>query len=144
VLEQHFDHFERYGLAGGVRMIWMGDLGFDFMEKVKNEITLPAVDILFAPHHGRDSGTVPSEWLEQMDPKLIIIGEAPSEHLNYYDSYNAITHNSAWDIVMNCEIGSTHFFVSNPDYTVNFLDNEFFADSDFYGKYLGTLKTTRG
>jgi beta-lactamase superfamily II metal-dependent hydrolase len=133
-----------YGMAGGARMMWMGDLEFDFMENVKDAINLPAVDVLFAPHHGRDSGTVPGKWLEQMDPKLIVIGEAPSKHLNYYDGYDTITQNTAWDIVMFCETGKTHFFVSNPDYTVDFLDNEFLADSDSHGKYLGTLKTTRG
>ena len=47
-------------------------------------------------------------WLEQMNPKLIIIGEAPSIHLNYYVSYDTITQNSAGDITLDCEPGQTH------------------------------------
>lgn len=132
-----------YALAGGARFAWMGDLECDFMEKVKNEITLSPLDVLFAPHHGRESGTVPSEWLGQMDPHIVIIGEAPSEHLNYYDGYNTITQNSAWDITLDCVTGKTHIYVSNSDYSVDFLDNECLPNSD-YGKYLGTLQTKRG
>lgn len=132
-----------YALAGGARFAWMGDLEFDFMEKIKNEIALNPVDILFAPHHGRDSGTVPTEWLEQMDPRLVVIGEAPSEHLNYYESYNTITQNSSWDITFDCVTRKIHIYVLNPDYSVDFLDNENLPNS-LYGKYLGTLQTTRG
>lgn len=133
-----------YARASGARFMWMGDLECNFMEKIKDEITLMPVDILFAPHHGRDSGTVPGEWIDQMDPKLIVIGEAPSEHLNYYDGYNTLTQNSAWDITLDCLAGKTHIYVSNSDYSVDFLDDEYLPDSQFYGKYLGTLQTMRG
>ena len=34
---------------------------------------------MFAPHHGRDSGKIPVSILEQMDPKIVVIGEAPSK-----------------------------------------------------------------
>ena len=47
----------KYSLNGGVTAIWMGDLETDFMEAIKNAITLPKADLLFAPHHGRKSGT---------------------------------------------------------------------------------------
>ena len=40
-----------YSLKDGVNMAWFGDLETDFMEKIKNEITWPHVDIPFAPHH---------------------------------------------------------------------------------------------
>jgi beta-lactamase superfamily II metal-dependent hydrolase len=126
-----------YRLDHGVSVLWMGDLESDFMEKIKDEITLNRADVLFAPHHGRDSGTVPPEWLEQIDPKLIIVGEAPSEHLNYYDGYNTITQNSALDITMDCLKGKTHIYALNDDYGVDFLEDEYLADD--YGKYIGTL-----
>lgn len=83
----------RYSIKDSGSMIWMGDLETDFMEKIQEEITLPETDVLFAPHHGRASGKVPTKWLEQMNPGLIIIGEAPSEYLHYYDGYNVITQN---------------------------------------------------
>jgi beta-lactamase superfamily II metal-dependent hydrolase len=126
-----------YRVAGGASVMWMGDLESDFMDKIKDEITFDPIDILFAPHHGRDSGKVPSEWLEQMDPKLIIIGEAPSEHLNYYYGYDTLTQNSAWDIALECVSGKTHIYVLNGDYSVDFLDNEYKPDD--YGNYIGTL-----
>jgi beta-lactamase superfamily II metal-dependent hydrolase len=50
----------------------MGDLETDFMERIKDEIELPQVDILFAPHHGRD--TPPKKWLDEMDPQIVIMG----------------------------------------------------------------------
>jgi hypothetical protein len=123
--------------TGGGKVLWMGDLESDFMDKIKDEVAMEATDILFAPHHGRDSGKVPAEWLEQMEPQVIIIGEAPSEHLNYYSGYNTITQNSAGDITMECVEGKTHFYVSNYDYSVDFLDDE--NKTDDCGKYIGTL-----
>src|SRR5260370_36204550 len=52
-----------YSLKGGATILWMGDLEVDFMDKIKDKITMDAADILFAPHHGRDSGTVLADWL---------------------------------------------------------------------------------
>ena len=129
----------RYQKAEGAKIMWMGDLESDFMEKIRDEVTLDRTDILFAPHHGRDSGTIPAEWLDQIQPKLIVIGEAPSEHLNYYDGYNKITQNSAWDITFECISGMTHVFVLNDKYSVDFLENENVFDS-YGGKYIGTLR----
>lgn len=127
----------KYALDGGVTILWMGDLEADFMEEIKDEITMVPADILFAPHHGRDSGKVPTDWLEEMNPKLIVIGEAPSEYLNYYDGYDTITQNSAGDITFECVSGKTHVYVSKQNYSVDFLNDESMPDT--YGKYIGTL-----
>ncbi len=124
-----------YSLNNGVTMLWMGDLETDFMESVQSELTMPSVGILFAPHHGRD--VVPKKWLDEMDPQVVIIGEAPSENLNYYPGYNTITQNSAGDITFECVSGKTHIYVSDKNYSVDFLDNEHKADT--YDKYIGTL-----
>ena len=120
----------------GVAVLWMGDLETDFMEAVENALDLPRVDILFAPHHGRDSGKIPESMLTKMSPKIIVIGEAPSEHLNYYVGYNTITQNSAGNIVFECEHKKVHVFTSNP-YEVGFLDDESKTRSGFH--YVGTL-----
>jgi hypothetical protein len=64
--------------------MWMGDLETDFMEKIANEVSWPKVEILFAPHHARNSGRVPHSLLDQLKPRIIVIGEAPSRHLHYY------------------------------------------------------------
>jgi len=56
-------------------------------------VTLSKGNILFAPHHGRDSGKIPKSMLDKLKPDIIIIGEAPSANLNYYQGYNTITQN---------------------------------------------------
>lgn len=63
-----------YSLAQGATALWMGDLETAFMEAIEDELTLPLVDILFAPHHGRDSGRIPSSMLEAMSPRIIVSG----------------------------------------------------------------------
>jgi len=123
----------KYSLRGGATILWMGDLETDFMEKVEDAITMDAADILFAPHHGRDSGTVPTKWLGEMQPRLIIIGEAPAEHLNYYEAYNTITQNSAGDITLECLKNKTRIYVSDSEYSVDFLDYEIVGNN--YGGY---------
>lgn len=128
-----------YMMNDGVAILWMGDLETEFMEKIKNDVNLQEIHILFAPHHGRDSGKVPQSWLNVLKPKIIVIGEAPSEHLNYYESYNTITQNSAGDITFDCNGSDVDIYVSNPNYSVDFLiDNE--KDSKHNGYYLGTLE----
>lgn len=130
-----------YSLNDSANFIWMGDLENDFMDKIKSSITLPQVDVLFAPHHGRKSGKVPKEMMDKMNPEIVIMGEAPSKNLDYaaYDDYNKITQNSAGDIVFDCVQGKVHIYVSNENYSVNFLTNENLSDKyDCY--YLGTQK----
>jgi hypothetical protein len=126
-----------YRLKDGAKILWMGDLSTDFMEKIMDKVIISSVDVLFAPHHGRDTGKVPGGWLKSMDPRMVIIGEAPSKYLNYYDDYNTITQNSAGDITLECDSGKTNIFASNPDYSVDFLDDDNLQDT--YGKHIGTL-----
>lgn len=126
----------KYELQEGAKILWMGDLETDFMEKIIENIKFPNIDILFAPHHGRDTGKVPEKWLTQMNPKIIIIGEAPSEDLNYYQGYNVITQNSAHDITFDCISKKVHIHVSNNEYSVDFLDNENISSNQ---NYIGTL-----
>jgi beta-lactamase superfamily II metal-dependent hydrolase len=131
-----------YSLTEGATVLWMGDLETGFMEEIKDSVELPEVDILFAPHHGRDSGKVPAAWLEQMNPGVVVIGEAPSEHLNYYTGYNTITQNSAGDITFDCVTGKTHIYVSNWTYSVDFLEDD--GQGYTYGNYIGTLRAKAG
>lgn len=114
----------QYSLENGVVALWFGDLESEFMNIIRDEISLPKADIVFAPHHGRSSGKLPSNWLSAIDPKIIVIGEADSTMLDYYKGYNTITQNSAHDIVFECNTGKVHIFVSNINYSVNYLTNE--------------------
>ena len=125
-----------YSLNDGVDMAWFGDLETDFMEKIKDEITWPNVDILFAPHHGRESGKIPKSILEDMDPKIVVIGEAPSKNLNYYRDYNTITQNSAGSIFFECVAHWVHIYVGSSTYSVDFLEDK---SASTYTNYIGSL-----
>ena len=125
-----------YSLNDGVDMAWFDDLETDFMEKIKDEISWPDVDILFAPHHGRDSGKIPDSILEEMDPKIVVIGEAPSTNLNYYRYYNTITQNSAGSIYFECVAKWVHIYVGSSAYSVDFLEDK---AANTYTNYIGSL-----
>ena len=127
----------QYSLENSAKILWMGDLKRDFVEKIADAVEIGPADVLFAPHHGRDTGYVPIEWLKSMDPRMVIIGEAPSEYLNYYDGVDTITQNSAGDITLECIPGKIHAYVSESNYSVDFLDDENLPDD--HGKYIGTL-----
>jgi beta-lactamase superfamily II metal-dependent hydrolase len=114
----------RYSIQDGASFLWLGDLETEFMEDISNSIELPKTTIVFAAHHGRDSGRIPHAWLERLDPQIIVIGEAPSRHLNYYTGYKIITQNRAGDITMDCVGDKVHFYVSNDTYYNKSLDDE--------------------
>ena len=128
----------KYSLNDGVTAIWMGDLETDFMEAIEDVVDLPEnIDLLFAPHHGRKSGRVPTAWLETMNPGIIIVGEAPAAELEYYNGYDTITQNTAGDIVFECVTGAANVYVSSDTYSVDFLTDNGKGDGDGY--YIGTL-----
>lgn len=126
----------RYSLKDGVSMLWMGDLESEFMRLIKDDLALPQTDVVFAPHHGRASGKIPESILQDLAPRIVVIGEAPSEHLNYYEGYDTITQNSAGDISFECSGGVVHVYASK-EYSVDYLDN--LLKPDTYGYYVGSL-----
>ncbi|MDD2371633.1 MAG: hypothetical protein PHQ32_06510 [Firmicutes bacterium] len=126
-----------YSLKNGANVMWMGDIEEDFLNYVENEINWKKMDIVFAPHHGRYSGKIPRSILNKIKPKIIVIGEAPSDNLNYYNGYNTITQNSAGDIVFDCKLNIVDIYVSSNKYKANFLSNQF--KNSKYGNYIGTL-----
>lgn len=128
----------KYSLKDGANVLWFGDLEKDFMESIKDDLNIEKADIIFAPHHGRSSGKIPKVILDKIDPKLIVIGEAPSENLNYYSGYNTLTQNSAGDITFDCTGNNIHIYVSNENYHVNFLKDKY--KSNEYDYYIGTLE----
>lgn len=133
----------RYSLKNGITVMWMGDLENDFMKNIEEDLNLEQTDVLFAPHHSRKTGKVPQSLLDDIKPKLIIVGEGPSEYLEYYSNYNTITQNSAGDIIFDCLINKVDIHISNENYSVDFLKNENkgnYCDeyNDLY--YIGTLE----
>ena len=81
---------------------------------------------------------------KDISPKVIILGEAPSEHLKYFNNYNTITQNSAGDITLLCETGKVHFYCSESTYKKrDYLIDEKRYDKEL-GYYIGSLETREG
>lgn len=128
----------KYGVANSGRFLWMGDLETEFMESIEGEVDWLCVDVLFAPHHGRASGKIPESILSKINPKITVIGEAPSANLNYYSGYNTITQNTAGTIAFEVGENCIHVYVSSPTYSVDFLAD---YGAVTYSNYIGTLVT---
>lgn len=120
----------------GAKFLWMGDIETEFLEKVKDEIAFEQVDVVFAPHHGRDSGKISEEILKILNPQIIVIGEAKSKDLNYYSGYNTITQNSAGDITFECTNKKVHVYVGKEGYKVDFLKDE---KKNTFDNYIGSF-----
>lgn len=103
-----------YKVEHGAKYMWMGDMETDMQQEYYNVCKgeIPHVDILFHPHHGRESAALPDDLLDALSPKLIIIGNAPSEYLDYGDSTCTITQNSAGDILFKNEGNEVHVYTA--------------------------------
>lgn len=128
----------RYALKDGASVMWLGDLETQFMENITDAIDLEKTTIVFAAHHGRDSGKIPDAWLEKLDPQIIVIGEAPSRHLNYYTGYKTLTQNMAGHITMDCIDDKVHLYVSNHGYKNDALTDEELPNLGD-SKYVGSI-----
>ncbi len=128
----------RYTVEDGPSMIWMGDLETDFMKKIVDKVAITKTNVLFAPHHGRSSGKVPEAWLKKLNPDLVIIGEAPSEYLDYYRGYHTITQNSTGDILLETSSNKVHVYVGDSAYSVDYLADDG-LDHSHGLYYIGTL-----
>lgn len=121
----------------GAKFMWMGDIESDFLNSVKDNIEFEKIHILFAPHHGRESGKIPEDILKKLNPDIIVIGEAPSENIDYYSGYNTITQNSAGAITFVVNNETVDIYVSNSNYNVDFLDYK--SGKKDYFCYLGSF-----
>lgn len=125
-----------YTTTADISYMWMGDLEADFIDSIADQVDWPNVDILFAPHHGRESGKIPENLLTIIDPKIIVIGEAPSKNLNYYNNYHTITQNSSGYIIFEAESDGLHIYVGSNSYSVDYLTD---MNKETYKNYLGSL-----
>jgi beta-lactamase superfamily II metal-dependent hydrolase len=130
----------RYRASDWISFMWLGDLETQFMEDIVDSIELEPTTVVFAAHHGRSSGKIPDSWLEQIKPKVIVLGEAPSRHLHYYTGYETLTQNSAGHITLVTEGANLHVYVSSEDYECTWLDNLALENLND-ARYLGTLAT---
>lgn len=126
----------RYSLKGGASFLWLGDLETECMENIEDAIGLKKTTVVIAAHHGRKSGKIPNSWLEKLDPQFIIIGEAPSRHLDYYTGYNVFTQNKAGDLTFDIVDEKVHVYASKEGYSHKKLTDE--EQSKFDG-YVGSF-----
>ena len=72
--------------------------------------------------------------MEILKPQIIVIGEAPSEYLDYYNGYNTITQNSAGDIIFDVDDKNVDIYVGKSNYSVDYLtDNKRAKFSNYIG-----------
>ena len=134
-----------YSVNGGAKYMWMGDLETSMQQHYYDACkdSVSHVNILFQPHHGRKSGAVPNDLLETLNPQLIIIGNAPSDHIDYGDSQMTITQNTSGDLTFINEGGSVHIYsqneVTNPPSCLVKLHDRVIKNAFETEYYCGTL-----
>lgn len=128
-------------LVGKFSFLWMGDMETNMQEEFDKKVINTHTTIVFAPHHGRKSGHIPSSLMNNLTPKLVIVGEAPSGKLDYYSKYDTITQNTAGDILFETNGNYLDVFVSKSEYTKTdgMMENDNHGKHDGM-KYLGSVK----
>ncbi len=129
--------------------MWMGDLETDMQQEYYDTYSdnIPRVNVLFQPHHGRKSASVPSDLLGKLNPQLIIIGNAPSEHIDYGDSEVTITQNTSGDLMFVNEGEYIHIYsqneVNNKPKGLEKIFSKYFTPDKRTPYYLGSLKVEK-
>lgn len=98
------------------------------------------IDVLIAPHHGRDSD-MDFSFLEVLNPKLTLFGNADSNHLAH-DVWNdkdlfKITNNQAGCVILNITYNGIGVYVTNNSYAKGYQSCEYNqALNAFFIRYL--------
>lgn len=107
--------------ANGRRTVFGGDSHdktWDHILKT-HESKVSNIDLLIAPHHGRDSGRS-YDFLDVLRPKLTFFGYAPSEHLAYRAWNNRglpfVTNNQANCMVVDISPSRMKFYATYETY----------------------------
>lgn len=103
----------------------------NYSEDVKN------IDILFAPHHGRDSNRS-YDFLKTLTPSLTLFGNASSDHLAY-GSYKKIriTNNQAGYVILDINEDRILVLVKNKEFADNYRnkDGRKWGEANYYKEY---------
>ncbi len=99
------------------------------------------VDLLIAPHHGRDSGRS-YDFLDVINPRLTFFGNARSEHLAY-DAWNNrelpfITNNQAGSMIVRIDRDAMHLFVTHEPYAKAY-NADTYLDEQLQAYYCGVI-----
>ncbi len=103
------------------------DISWNYiLEKYKDEVA--NIDILFAPHHGRDSGRS-YDFLKTLNPTITLMGNASSDHLAY-DKYPPIriTNNQAGYIILDVSEEAIVISVKNEAFAKDFRKKRGFSE----------------
>ncbi len=95
------------------------------------------LDILFAPHHGRDSGR-DYDFLKVLTPTVTLFGNASSEHLAY-DKYppTRITNNQAGYVVIDITESRINLYVKNEEFSRAFCKKKGWPAPTYSAKFQG-------
>ena len=110
------------------------------IENHKDEVS--NIDLLIAPHHGRKSGGN-DDYLDVLNPKLTLFGNAASEYLDYASWNNRkldlITNNQANGIIIETNGGSgMDVYVTYETFAKRYNPDTFY-DEAYGGWYIMTI-----
>ena len=107
--------------TGDKKVILGGDSHDNTWEHILNnwEAEVQDIDLLIAPHHGRDSGRS-YDFLDVLNPRLTFFGNARSEHLAYDAWYRRglaiVTNNQANCMIADLSGSLLNIYVTNETY----------------------------
>lgn len=98
------------------------------------------IDVLIAPHHGRKTGGN-STYLDILNPKLTLFGNADSEDIDY-DSFNKrglkhYTNNQGGNFVLEVCVYGIDIYATNKSFVTDLIDREPISNYDAY--YIETI-----
>ena len=111
--------------GGQWKILFAGDTHDDswdyILENFSDEVS--NIDILFAPHHGRDSERN-YDFLKTLNPTITLFGNADSKHLAY-DCYPEIriTNNQAGYVILDVNPDRIEILVKNEEFAKDFCNN---------------------
>ncbi|MBD0370285.1 MAG: MBL fold metallo-hydrolase [Pyrinomonadaceae bacterium] len=93
------------------------------------------IDVLFAPHHGRDSGRS-YEFLKTLKPRVTLLGNASSNHLAYscYPPIR-ITNNQAGYVIIDISSSAMTFYVKNYDFARDYKSHRGWGEPVYNSKF---------
>jgi beta-lactamase superfamily II metal-dependent hydrolase len=134
-----------YRVGNNKRILFAGDSHDATWEYILAnwKVSVADVDVLIAPHHGRDSDR-DYQFLDIVKPKLTLFGNAPSEYLAYGE-WNArdmmfITNNQAGTIILDVGGNNLDVYVSHEPFARAFVEGRSYDTehcSEMRGWFIG-------
>ena len=118
----------------GYKVLFCGDADFDtlFHLTTNHVEEIKDIDILIAPHHGRDSKKDFS-FLDIMKPKYTLMGNAISKYLAY-DEWNRrkmehFTNNQVGDVLIEIDDGVLNMYITNKLFAEKYVQKNYGCDA---------------